>query len=161
MGNPRVGEAQRVLRNLVQVATCYGVRGDPRKLKLAMLTAYFDESGTGSKEKLCVVGGFVGNEAQWASFIHDWIEALKPRKNLHLTKLRWNRRYGKIVADLAKLGPIPHQYNLTPVRVGMWHKDFEDLWKGKVREKYANPYITCAQICMATTLQEIIGPKER
>jgi len=126
-----------------------------------MLTAYFDESGTGSKEKLCVVGGFVGNEAQWASFIHDWIEALRPRKNLHLTKLRWNRRYGKIVADLAKLGPIPHQYNLTPVRVGMWHKDFEDLWKGKVREKYANPYITCAQICMATTLQEIIGPKER
>jgi hypothetical protein len=126
-----------------------------------MLTAYLDESGTGSAEKLCVVGGFVGNEAQWASFIGDWIPALgMHRRNLHLTKLRWNRRYDRIVADLAGLGPIPHRYNLSPFYVGMWHQDFQDLWKGKVREKYANPYLTCAQICMATVLNEIVGPKE-
>jgi len=50
-----------------------------------MLTAYLDESGTGSEEKLCVVGGFVGNEAQWVSFIGDWIPALgKYPSNLHL-----------------------------------------------------------------------------
>lgn len=126
-----------------------------------MLTAYLDESGTGSAEKLCVVGGFVGNEAQWVSFIGDWIPALgKQRKNLHLTKLRWNQRYDRIVADLARLGPIPHRYNLSPVYIGMWHQDFSDLFKGKVREKFTNPYITCAQICTATILHEIAGPTD-
>jgi hypothetical protein len=154
----RIGEAQRVLHNLVQVFTCYGVRGDPRKLKLAMLTAYFDESGTGSKEQLCVVGGFVGNEAQWAAFANDWINALgKNRDNLHLTKLRWGRRYDKIVKDLAQLGPIPRRYNLTPVFVGMWHKDFEELFKGKVREAFTDPYMTCVQQCMAVALHYLVS----
>jgi hypothetical protein len=123
-----------------------------------MLTAYFDESGTGSKEELCVVGGFVGNEAQWASFAGDWIKALgKHRDNLHLTKLRWNRRYDRIVKDLAKLGPIPRRYNLIPVFVGMWHQDFEDLFKGKVREAFTDPYMTCVQQCMALALHHLVG----
>jgi hypothetical protein len=157
----QIGEAQRVLHNIVQVSTCYGTRCDPRKLKLAMLTAYFDESGTGRKEQLCVVGGFVGNEAQWASFVNDWIKALNPRENLHLTKLRWNRRYDKIVNDLALLGPIPRRYNLTPVFVGMWHKDFEDFFKGRVRESFTNPYMTCVQQAMAVALHYLVGKDDK
>jgi hypothetical protein len=156
-----VGEARRLLRHIVQVSTCYGSRGDSQKVKLAMHTAYLDETGTGKKEKLCIVGGFVGNEAQWSSFIGEWIPALGPqRKNLHLSKLRWNRRYDKIKSDLAWLGPIPHRYNLSAVRVGMWHQDFEDFFKGKVRERFTNPYMACAQICIATVLSEIIGPQD-
>lgn len=155
-----VAEAQRMLRNIVQVSTCYGFRGDAQTLKLAMLTAYFDESGTGSAEKLCIVAGFVGNEAQWTSFVADWILALGERKNLHLTKLRWKKRYGKIVSDLARFGAIPHHYNLSPVSVGMRHRDFIDLWKGKVRERFANPYMTCAQMCIGTVLHEIAGPDD-
>lgn len=159
--NALVGEARRLLRHLMQVSTCYGSRGDPQKVKLAMLTAYLDETGTGTKEKLCIVGGFVGDEAQWSSFIGEWIPALGThRDNLHLSKLRWNRRYDKIKADLAWLGPIPHRYNLSPVYIGMWHQDFEDFFKGKVRERFTNPYMTCAQICMATVLHEIAGPQE-
>jgi hypothetical protein len=136
-------------------------RRDPTKLKLAMLTAYFDESGTASSEKLCMVAGFVGNDAQWASFAHDWIPALgHHRKNLHLTKLRWNQRYDQIVSDLARLGPIPHRYNLAPVRVGMWHQDFEELMKGKINETYANPYITCAIASISTVMEEVAGPTD-
>jgi hypothetical protein len=150
-----------MLRHLLQVITSYGHRGDVPKVQLAMLTAYFDETGTGSKERLCIVGGFVGNEAQWDSFIGEWIPALgKHRKNLHLTKLRWGKRYDKIVSDLAWLGPIPHHYNLSPVYIGMWHHDFDDFFKGKVRERFTNPYMTCAQICMATVLHEIAGPQD-
>jgi len=157
----RVEEAQRLLKNLVLICTCYGFRGNPQKVQLAMLTAYLDETGTGSKERLCVVGGFVGNEAQWTSFAADWIPALgTQRKNLHLSKLRWKRRYSKIVDDLARLGPIPHRYNLSPVYIGMWHQDFIDFFKGKVRERFTNPYMTCAQICMATILHGIGGPNE-
>jgi hypothetical protein len=155
-----VGEAQRLLHHVVQVSTCYGHHGDPQKMGLAMLTGYFDETGLGKAEKLCIVGGFVGNEAQWTSFISEWIPALGQRKNLHLTKLRWNRRYDKIASDLARLGPIPHHYNLSPVYIGMWHQDYQDFFEGKVRERFTNPYMTCAQVCMATVLNETMSPKD-
>lgn len=157
----RIGEAQRILKNLALVYTCHGFRGDPAKLKLAMLTAYFDESGLAPSEKFCTVSGFVGNEAQWCSFAGDWIAALGPnRPNLHLTKLRWNRRYKKIASDLVKFGPIPHRYNLAPVRVGLWHRDVDELIKGKVNETFANPYMLCAVTAIGVVLEEVIGPKD-
>jgi hypothetical protein len=157
----RIGEAQRILKNLALVYTCHGTRGNPAKLKLAMLTGYFDESGTAPADKLCVVAGFIGNEAQWGAFAHDWIPALgHHRKNLHMTKLRWNRRYNKIVGDLARLGPIPNHYNLTPVRIGIWHQDFEDLLKGKVNETFANPYLICALCCIGAVVDEVLGPDD-
>jgi hypothetical protein len=126
-----------------------------------MLTGYFDESGTASTEQLCIVAGFVGNEAQWNGFIGDWIPALgHHRKNLHMTKLRWNRRYDKIVSDLARLGPIPHRYNLAPVRIGIWHRDFNELMKGKISETFANPYIICAVASVAVVMDEIAAPTD-
>ena len=157
----RVEQSQRILKNLVQVYTCHGFRGDPERLKLAMFTAYFDESGLAPSEQFCAVAGFVGKEAQWGGFIADWIPALgHHRKNLHMTKLRWNRRYETIVTDLARLGPIPHRYNLAPVRAGLWHRDVEELVKGRVNETFANPYIMCAITCIGTVLQEVIGPDD-
>src|SRR5271157_4452705 len=92
---------QAFLKAMTGIHTCYGFRGDPNRLMFAMLTGYFDESGIASNQQLCVVSGFVGNEAQWASFVADWIPALgHHRKNLHMTKLRWRARYDKIVRDL-------------------------------------------------------------
>lgn len=32
---------------------------------MAMLTAYFDESGIHPGNHVCVVGGFIGNDVQW------------------------------------------------------------------------------------------------
>jgi len=157
----RVGESQRILKNLVQVYTCHGFRGDPKRLKLAMFTAYFDESGLAPSEKFCNVAGFIGDEAQWSGFIAEWIAELgHHRKNLHMTKLRWNRRYENIVKDLARLGPIPHKYNLSLVRVGVWHKDVEDLIKGKINESFTNPYVMCATTCISVVLQEVLGPND-
>lgn len=125
-----------------------------------MLTAYFDESGIHKGDHLCVVAGFVGNEAQWGSFIHDWMEALRPRPLLHMRKLRWKQHPERIAPLLARLGPIPYRYNLTPVYCGMWQKDYEEIMKGKVREKFTTPYMTCAQSCMAIVLGEIAGSDE-
>lgn len=154
----RIEEVQRVLKNLALVYTCHGFRGDPAKVKLAMLTAYFDESGLAPSEKFCTVAGFVGNEAQWSAFAAEWIPALgHHRKNLHMTKLRWNRRYDKIVTDLALLGPIPHRYNLSPVRVGVWHRDVEELLKGRVNPMFATPYVMCAVASISVVLEEVIG----
>ncbi len=51
-----------------------------------MLTAYFDETGLSSDEKVCVVAGFVGNDMQWTSFVADWVPSLGQRKNLHVVE---------------------------------------------------------------------------
>ncbi len=125
-----------------------------------MLTAYLDESGTGKKERLCAVSGFVGNEAQWAAFAADWIPALGQRKNLHMTQLPWKRRYELVVKTLARLGPIPHRYNLSPVSVWMWHSDHEQAIQGVIRDQFTTPYLMCANACIATVLSEIAGPKD-
>jgi len=157
----RIGEAQRILKNWVQIGTLYGNRGNPKRIKLAMFTAYFDETGTGKNEELCVVSGFYGDEGQWNAFIKNWLDVRGANTPpLHLRTLRWNgRHYASIEKNLAKLGPIPHKYNLTPVAISMYHSDYQAFMKGKVREEMANPYMLCAQACIKTTLEHI-GPKD-
>ena len=104
-----------------------------------------------------MVAGYVGNQAQWASFASDWIKILGPRENLHMRRLRWNSGSRKLLADLA---PIPDRYNLQRVIGGLWMSDYEDLAKGRISEKVANPYMIAAQICIVEVLR-IIGQNER
>jgi hypothetical protein len=125
-----------------------------------MLTAYFDESGIHDGDHLCVVAGFVGNDAQWTAFVADWVPSIAPRMNLHMNSLRWNQHPDRIGRLLAKVGPIPERYNLRPVSIGMRQRDYNELMKGKLREDYTNPYMLCAQTCIAAVLSEIAGPEE-
>jgi hypothetical protein len=125
---------------------------------VALLTAYFDERGVHKGDHLCVVAGFVGNEAQCGSYINDWV---KPqRKNLHMQSLRWKQRPKQIAALLAKLGPIPHSYNLTPAYSAMHQRDYREIMEGKVAPEYTTPFMKCAQTCIAIMLQEVIGDSE-
>ena len=158
----RVESEVAYIKALANIYTCYGFRGKRERLKIAvLLTAYFDESGTGHNEQLCVVAGFVGNDTQWASFVADWIPALgRHRKNLHMAKLRWSQRYDVIAESLALLGPIPHRYNLTPVNVRMWHRDHQEIVEGKVSPEFTSPYQLCATTCISTVLSEIAGPDD-
>jgi hypothetical protein len=127
---------------------------------MALMTAYFDESGIHEGDHYCIVAGFVGNDAQWHAFAADWIPAIKPRKNLHLTKLRWNQHPERIAPLLARTGPIPGKFNLTAVAVGLkWH-DYNTIVKGKIREKFTNPYMLCAHCAMAVVLFEVIGSND-
>src|ERR1700680_2141304 len=105
-----------------------------------MLTGYFDESGIHKGYHLCVVAGFVGEEAQWGSLAHDWIKALGRRKNLHMKRLRWNKQ-ARVRELLANLGTIPWRYNLTPIVGGVWLRDYEEVAKGRIVETFANPYM--------------------
>jgi hypothetical protein len=124
---------------------------------MALLTAYFDESGIHEGDHWCVVAGFVGNDAQWAAFAKDWFEAIKPRSNLHMTELRWNQHPERIAPLLAKLGPIPYKYNLKAVGVSLKWSDYNSFVKGKVRERFTKPYQICAQSCIGAVLYEIAG----
>src|SRR5208283_2300018 len=90
-----------MLAHLSGVYGCYGTRTP----NLAMLTAYFDESGIHKGDHLCVVAGWVGNDAQWTSFVVDWIKALGHRKNLHMKSLRsWSGHRAYYERFLSKLG---------------------------------------------------------
>jgi hypothetical protein len=124
---------------------------------VAVLTGYFDESGIHEGDHLCVVSGFIGNDAQWGAFVNDWIPAIKPRPNLHMVKLKWDRYPHLIAPLLAKLGPIPHKYNLKPLSVSVPWRDYNCIVKAKVDGEFANPYITCAMSCIAVALTQIIG----
>jgi hypothetical protein len=85
----RPGDA--LISTLANAYTCYGRRGDKDGFLVAILSGYFDESGTHEGDHLCVVSGFVGNDAQWGAFINDWVPAIKPRLNLHMRKLKWKK----------------------------------------------------------------------
>jgi hypothetical protein len=124
---------------------------------MALLTAYFDESGIHAGDHRCVVAGFVGNDAQWHSFIKDWVDAILPRKNLHMKELPWSRHPERIPPLLEKLGPIPHKYNLRPVQVSVVWSDFISVVKGKVSQKFINPYMLCAVCCMSVVFAEMAG----
>lgn len=126
---------------------------------MAVLTAYFDESGIHEGDHRCVVAGFVGNDAQWQAFIADWIPAIRPRANLHMKELRWKQHSRSIGQMLAKLGPIPYKYNLIPVGVSVRWNDYNAIIKGKPRMSphLSHPYVQCSICCMATVLLEVIA----
>lgn len=124
---------------------------------MALMTAYFDESGVHEGDHYCVVAGFFGNDAQWSALAASWIPAIKPRLNLHMTKLRWNQHPERIAPMLARVGPIPGKFNLTPVGVGVKWSDWNKIVKGKIREKFTNPYVLCSHACMGIILLELLG----
>jgi hypothetical protein len=127
------------------------------RFRVAIMTAYFDESGIHEGEHFCIVAGFIGNDAQWQALAAEWVPAIKPRLNLHMRKLRWNQHRERIEPLLARLGPIPAKYNLIPIAVGVRWSDWNAVVKGKIREKFTNPYVMCAHCCMGTILLEVLG----
>ena len=125
------------LDTLANVHTCYGLRSPKEKFQMAVLTGYFDESGIHGAD-VCVVAGFVGNDAQWGAFASEWIPAIHPARNLHMRRLRWNQHPDATALRLSKLGPIPHKYNLRPVVAGLKWADYNAVVKGKVNERFVS-----------------------
>ena len=142
------------VRALVNIHTCYGFRGNPARLRIAMLTAYLDESGTHERKGLCVVAGYIGNDAQWSAFAADWIPALqRPHRNLHMRNFKW--KHPKAAEILTRLGPIPDRYNLQRVIGGLWMSDYRAIVEGKLRKKFTTPFMWSAQLCIAVTMNHI------
>ena len=144
------------IKHLVNVSTCYGHRADPRRLRILMLTAYFDESGIHEGNHLCIVAGYVGNDAQWEGFISEWIPALGRRKNLHMKKIRNFKRAARL---LDKLGPIPERHHLQRIVGGIRWRDYNEIVKGPLLGR-TNPYMHAAGICIASALAYIPRSEE-
>jgi hypothetical protein len=117
-----------------------------------MLMAYFDESGVHHGEHLCVVAGFIGGEDEWLAFANEWVQAIRPRKNLHMRNLRW-KNVGRVGPLLERLGPIPFRHHLQPIYAGVWWSDYDAVAKDRVRESITNPWILAAEACMIYALK--------
>jgi hypothetical protein len=143
------------IRSLANAYTCYGFRGDPKQIKMALLTAYFDESGNHDGNHVCVVAGYVGIDAQWTSFVGEWIPALgKQQKNLHVSSIRNFKRAAPL---FEKLGAIPERHHLQRVIGGVRWNDYKSIVKGKLRKKFTHPYMLAAQACIF----QVVGTMSR
>jgi hypothetical protein len=121
-----------------------------------MLVAYLDESNSNLQGKVCVVAGFLGTEGQWHSFIGDWGKTLGRRKSLHMNDLRWKDRDHDL---LARLGELPDRHGLKRIASLVRNEDYSRIAKGKIRDRYANPYMLAVQICVAQILN-YVSPHE-
>ncbi|MGH6949961.1 MAG: DUF3800 domain-containing protein [Vitreimonas sp.] len=61
---------------------------DSRHRVLALLYAYFDESGTHASAEKTVVAGFVGRALDWYEVQRRWREAMQGLPTFHYTKMR-------------------------------------------------------------------------
>jgi hypothetical protein len=143
-----------IISGLVNAYTCYGLRRSKEKFRVALLTAYFDETGVHG-EGVCVVAGFVGNDAQWLALAADWISAVKPSKNLHMNKLRWKQHPTAVASRIARLGPIPHKYNLRPVYAGLKWGEYNSILKPKNNSEFVKPYVLCSLCAIDIVLTEL------
>src|SRR6266850_204221 len=114
-----------------------------------MFVAYLDESNSNLQGRVCVVAGFLGSEHQWKSFLEDWVKTLDRRKSLHMKALRWKERDRDLIA---RLGLLPGKHGLTRVASVVRNEDYNKIVKGKIRDRYANPYMLAVQMCVAQIL---------
>jgi hypothetical protein len=130
---------------------------------LLMLTAYFDESGHESPERV-VVAGYFGDDDDWSRFSEAWREGLGKRKALHMSALRWNGKLAhRTKSLLERLGPIPREYGLVPLFGSVCVSDYADLIGGTMlMEKLFKGFQLAAMppVMAALGLAAATGPEE-
>jgi hypothetical protein len=118
-----------------------------------MFMAYLDGSNSNLQGKVCTVAGFLGTESQWESFLEDWAKTLGRKKSLHMKDLRWWRDSDRDL--LAGLGALPDKHRLKRVASLVRNEDYGKIVKGKIRDRYANPYMLAVQMCAAQILNYV------
>jgi hypothetical protein len=121
-----------------------------------MFVAYLDESNSNLQGKVCAVAGFLGTESQWNSFREEWVRTLGRRRVLHMKDLRWKDSDRGL---LVRLGALPDKHRLKRIASLVKNEDYHKIVKGKIRDRYANPYMLAVQMCVAQILK-YVSPDE-
>ena len=114
------------------------------------VVAYLDESNSNLQGKVCSVAGFLGTQNQWDSFLEEWVKTLGRRKILHMGDLRWKDRDREL---LTRLGRLPDKHGLIRIVSLVRNEDYRKVVEGKIRDRYANPYMLAVQMCVAQILK--------
>ena len=118
-----------------------------------MLYAYFDESGQEQVKDWMCIAGFLGNQDEWNCAASLWPIAIKPRKKLHMSELRFKRDREKRTLD--KAGAVPDGAGLLPVFTAVKVSDYQDLVTGTLHEVLMAGYMVCCLSVAIHTLQGI------
>ncbi|MGH9929633.1 MAG: hypothetical protein ACREA9_10485 [Pyrinomonadaceae bacterium] len=137
----------------------FGIRD---RVLMAMLTGYFDESGTDGKSAAVTMGGYVSTRRLWMKFERQWERMLKKHgiSELHMTDLNAFRRefadrdkWEKIRPSLLnKARRIIHDNTLFGLCAVVSIRDYKalslDNKPGTSRALYAKLYDLCGTQCV-------------
>jgi hypothetical protein len=122
-----------------------------------MLTAYLDES-VESPHGYTVMAGFLGNESQWKVFTEKWKSALRPKRHLHMRKLRWNGdRHKRMLEDLAA---VPYECGLLSMYSSVKVSEYEDKIPKFKTKAFAKGYFVTL-VGLAASVLHAIPKNER
>ena len=125
----------------------------------AMITAYFDDSGTSAQNDVAAVGGYLATTYQWDRFIPRWKQLLKDYdvKQMHRTDLEtWKREFTedrgwgptRRKKFISRAQEIIKQHTYVAVGSAVIKKDFEEVLPLPVRKFFGGAYGWCAHECI-------------
>ena len=135
---------------------------------MALLTAYFDDSGTHNNSPVVTYAGFIGREEVWADLESAWRALLKQHgiKRFHLAHMEagsgefdmWGRTRSDMV--LHDFRQLILDRDLWGIACSVARADWNELVTGMARQHMSEPDDFCAEICLFdalnfTTVDEI------
>lgn len=125
-----------------------------------MITAYFDDSGTSSGNKVAAVGGYLATTYQWDRFILRWKSLLKEYdvNQMHRTDLEtWQGEFTiargweptRRNEFVRQAQGIIKRYTLVAVGSAVIKKDFEEVLPPPIIKFYGGAYGWCAHECVS------------
>ncbi len=111
---------------------------------LAMLRAYFDESGTHTGAPLVVVAGWLGDKKTWKSFIKEWGAYLKAvgAESFHAKSPRCESLKEPLAEAILKRNLLGVACTVNPL-------DFQQNVSDGFKNDLGNAYSACAYLCAA------------
>jgi Protein of unknown function (DUF3800) len=132
---------------------------------MALLKAYFDESGTHDQSTVVMITGLMGTMDQWAVFEQDWTKLLS---NLGLSHFHASACAAReeIFAPLhhstrrdlfVNLMQIIMDHKLTPVNGTVWRSDWDKFKNGPHGGRCPDPYYLCLEYVIDQMVQWAIN----
>ena len=126
---------------------------------MAMLAAYFDESGTHSKSPIIAIAGYISNDEQWAKFNEEW-QTLLDRYSLEYFHMnQFENRQGQFrgMSEHERHALLDSLITFIGIRARSGIAAAFDLsaYNELVAEGYEEiigpPYALCASLCIVGT----------
>lgn len=130
--------------------------------KLAMLTAFFDDSGTHRKGPFCVLAGYIANADQWKAFSDEWDTELRSEPKLaHLKMSQANVKDGPfrgwdtlaIERKVTRLAEIINRHAIGGIAVIVSNEAYRKIAEGYLPSTMDHPYWLCYSKIVMETLE--------